>query len=1029
MVLALFSDEKGSFLEVGSAVVGQNKQGKVIEPCDIVQSASGRENSKLPLGKDLSPEAWPSIWPLGDLNTVKPNVNGPWRSLFEQKKEKEPSKLHFDDSVMEEGARGFIYFSSLAMMIVRQFLNQDHSYAGRPLILIKWRPGIPLEKLNLTSVPIWIRFPRLPLEFWSAKGISKIASFIGNPLYMDSRTTEASRLYFARLCVEVEVGGEYPETIPIHTPFGVHVQSVEYDWKPTACKNCHNFSHTSEACPKNIHQPALKTKQEWRPIKSAPELKCPQVSSTESGSEKISGIIAEMVTDSETQNKKDGDLIILPPMNDPTQKFKLQNSFAILEEEEEEGVMHEDGSDDVPEGFKVNILEDSYQYIHGEVQFLQTNIKFLLTAVYAANAGGERRNLWTQLIRMASAISMPWIVAGDFNCYLADLRAFGHTLSWNNNSGIGDLKFWMLDRALGNDEWFASFPNSSAEYKNPGLSDHSPIVIRLQPSASSGGKPFRFFNMWLRDTSIFELVERAWAKEIRGNPMFKLCKKLQEVAANPANAALKQEEISTKIEFTATAKMEESMLHQKSRVSWLNLGDSNNSFFYSAMNMRRNQNSIQGITRSDGQITTDSKEIEETLISYFKDILPTQLGRTEETTYIVPDPVTTLNNELICDLLLAFTEEEICITIDAMDDNKAPGPDGFNGAFFKSFWYLIGKETVAAIQYFFVTDNLLPTLNTSFISLIPKCNNASTPDQYRPISLCNHVYKVITKLMANRMREVMHRIINPSQSAFIKGRLIQENVLLTHDICHKFHRKSNVKSMCVKIDLKKAYDNVCHRSLVQFLRKLRFPDIWCKWILQCISTPSFSILINGSPRGFFRSSNGLRQGDPISPLLFCVVMEMLSCILYRPQMEGRISSPFARGNYCINHLFFADDVMLFADANLSNAAGLTQCLLEFKVCSGLEASLNKSEIFFSGIPPQQRVQISSVMSFCEGVLPVRYLGLPLVTTRLTKGDCQPLISRIRNKIALWSNKNLSRAGRLELIKTVLSLPDLLVYNL
>ncbi|XP_077228453.1 uncharacterized protein LOC143861411 [Tasmannia lanceolata] len=143
----------------------------------------------------------------------------------------------------------------------------DHSYAGRPLILRKWKPGTPLEKLNLTSIPVWVRLPGLPLEFWSAKGLSKIARFIGNPLFMDSRTAEETRLSYARMCVEVDAESDFPDSIPIHTPYGIHIQSVQYDWKPSACKTCLDFSHTSEACPKKVQVAQHNYKQEWRPVK------------------------------------------------------------------------------------------------------------------------------------------------------------------------------------------------------------------------------------------------------------------------------------------------------------------------------------------------------------------------------------------------------------------------------------------------------------------------------------------------------------------------------------------------------------------------------------------------------------------------------------------------------------------------------------------------------------------------------------------------------------------------------------------
>ncbi|XP_077228478.1 uncharacterized protein LOC143861435 [Tasmannia lanceolata] len=171
---------------------------------------------------------------------------------------------------------------------------------------------------------------------------------------------------------------------------------------------------------------------------------------------------------------------------------------------------------------------------------------------------------------------------------------------------------------------------------------------------------------------------------------------------------------------------------------------------------------------------------------------------------------------------------------------------------------------------------ILKEINNTFISLIPKVPDAASPSKFQPISLCNFIYKTITKILAQRLKSVINKLVNPAQSAFIRGRQIQDNILLTHDILHKFHLASAKSAMCIKIDLAKAFDNVKREALLQFMVKQGFTNLWCKWVEECIQTPSFSVLINGSPQGHFNSTNGIHQGDPLSPLLFCLTMEMLS---------------------------------------------------------------------------------------------------------------------------------------------------------
>ncbi|XP_077249169.1 uncharacterized protein LOC143888612 [Tasmannia lanceolata] len=187
------------------------------------------------------------------------------------------------------------------------------------------------------------------------------------------------------------------------------------------------------------------------------------------------------------------------------------------------------------------------------------------------------------------------------------------------------------------------------------------------------------------------------------------------------------------------------------------------------------------------------------------------------------------------------------------------------------------------------------------------------------------------------------------------------------------------------MDLKKAFDNVNHESLVLFMEKLGFNEIWCRWIRQCIQTAYFSVLINGSPHGFFPSSKSLRQGDPLSPLLFCIY-----------------------------------DVLVFADANPENSRGIKECINMFNSCSGLSVIVNKSEIYFTAGDLRFKNQIVSTLGYPEGKLPIKYLVLPLITTRLSTGDCQPLLGKIQKKIAMWSNKVLSRSGRIELTNSVLN---------
>ncbi|XP_077249093.1 uncharacterized protein LOC143888523 [Tasmannia lanceolata] len=316
-----------------------------------------------------------------------------------------------------------------------------------------------------------------------------------------------------------------------------------------------------------------------------------------------------------------------------------------------------------PKVVQFQVLYKTSQIIHGECHAILAGQSITISSIYASNDAIERRHLWSSLVGISSAIQQPWIALGDFNitrfaderwggadpnlsdmndfndyiedCSLLDLRSVGQILSWNNRSCTGNLKLRRLDRALVNEEWLQVFPTSYVQYKNPGLSDHSPIIVLTSPVHNTGGKPFKFHNMWLSDTSLYEVVERAWNSKIRGNPIFIIFKKLQgtkraikdwnrnsfrrvdilapqirktldeiqtKVAVDPRNSCLRDEEKAIREKFIQIAKQEESLFHQKSRVNWLNLGDSNTEFFHSAMSMRRNQNQIQAIEDQNGAL-------------------------------------------------------------------------------------------------------------------------------------------------------------------------------------------------------------------------------------------------------------------------------------------------------------------------------------------------------------------------------------------------------------------------------------------
>lgn len=238
---------------------------------------------------------------------------------------------------------------------------------------------------------------------------------------------------------------------------------------------------------------------------------------------------------------------------------------------------------------------------------------------------------------------------------------------------------------------------------------------------------------------------------------------------------------------------------------------------------------------------------------------------------------------------------------------KSPGPDGFSACFYQRSWPIVKGEVCHAVLEFLNNDVFDRDINTTNICIIPKKKSPSRLVDYRPISLCNVIYKIIAKVLAIRMKKVLPHIISQTQSAFIPGRLITDNLLVAFEALHTMDVRMKGKEgyMAMKLDMSKAYDRVEWEFLEAIMRKIGFGDRWVRLTMTCVRTVTYSVLINGQPYGNIIPSRGIRQGDPLSPYFFILCAEGLSSLLQRAEFERRITGlPITRGGTRLNHLFF-----------------------------------------------------------------------------------------------------------------------------
>lgn len=367
-------------------------------------------------------------------------------------------------------------------------------------------------------------------------------------------------------------------------------------------------------------------------------------------------------------------------------------------------------------------------------------------------------------------------------------------------------------------------------------------------------------------------------------------------------------------------------------------------------------------------------------------------------------------------------EEEVRFAIFDIHADKAPGSDGFSASFYQSFWSLLATDIYREIRRFFTSGSMSRKITETHICLIPKTPAPKTAAEYRPIALCNVRYKIIAKIITHRLHQLLPSMISKHQTAFVPGRAISDNVLITHETLHylKISEARKRCSMVVKTDMSKAYDRIEWGFLERVMTKMGFRNIWIVWIMECVTTVTYSFLINGSPRGSVKPTRGLRQGDPLSPVLFILCTEVLSGLCKIAQQNGSLLGlQVSQKSPHVNHLLFADDTILFCKTNERNCKVLGSILKEYEWSSGQSINLEKSTVTFSSKTPEsikERVKATLGITREGGV--GKYLGLPEAFGRSKKDVFTGMVDNIRQR-----SQSCSGAGKHVMLQSVLtSLP-------
>lgn len=706
----------------------------------------------------------------------------------------------------------------------------------------------------------------------------------------------------------------------------------------------------------------------------------------------------------------------------------------------------------------------SKNWIHLRGNSIPESLTLNFVSIYAPQESTEKSQVWLEIQNIMSRHKdEPFCIIGDFNsirnareCEACVYRKRDSTFL---NAFIKDNLLWdlplidfsftwygplnkksRLDRALLNSHW----PGGNSWHlvgECRKSSDHIPLILRRKV-IDWGPIPFKAYNFWLEnkefkawlsdklseaqhitnsDQRSFQSWRQArywikkWSHEHKLDTTTHILKlEAKLIQADKSNCP-SNEKIALTEELTKAYKVRDSIIVQKSRLNWDLKGEMNTKFFHQFVKYRTRKKSIHGIVENNVWIS-DPENIKNHFLQYFTNMFtPSRRVLRVKLEELHPNK---LNSQDAADLSREFTISEVELALKNLDSSKAPGPDGLNGAFIKESWFYLKNDFMNMLKDFHRSGSLPKGLNSSFITLIPKTESPKSAGDYRPISLINFTMKILLKTLANRLNKYLSYLVSDHQSAFIKSRSISDSILVVNEVAHSILSKES-KGVILKIDFAKAFDSINWEFLESTLVSMNFNDKWITWIKSISRSAHPSILINGSPTKEFSMNQGLRQGDPLSPLLFNLVGETLHLFLSKANTLGIFKGIFLRSGMQMTHMQFADDTILFIDNDLRSIKAIKILLKLFELISGLKINYQKSFLYGSAADEHNIPLWASILSCNVGSWPLQYLGASIGKSPRLSGFWDPLVNKVHNTLKKWRNVGTSIAGRLIVLKSVL----------
>lgn len=381
------------------------------------------------------------------------------------------------------------------------------------------------------------------------------------------------------------------------------------------------------------------------------------------------------------------------------------------------------------------------------------------------------------------------------------------------------------------------------------------------------------------------------------------------------------------------------------------------------------------------------------------------------------------------DNALLNNAEEIKKVVFELNPNSACGPNGLTGCFYQNYWDIVGADIVKVVIAFFDGSSLPKSITHTNMVLLPKKDLIQSFPDLRPISLSNFLNKIISRIIHDRLEGFLPRLISQNQSGFVKGRNISENILLDQEIISDIRKRGNPDNVAIELDMTKAYDRIEWTFLIKVLEKMGFDNNFVDMIWRLIANNWYSIILNGQSHGFFHSTRGVKQGDPLSPALFILAADVLSRSLNHLFFNNDFKGfGLPKWSEQINHLAYADDTIIFASSNKTSCQLIMNTLHLYEEQSGQLINKGKSFFYLHNKAALSSIQVvEEVTGFEKGTFPLMYLGCPIGHAKMKKVHYSELITKIFNKLQAWKGKLLSFGGKVVLINHVLqSIPRYLL---